>query len=45
MTTPDVAHPGNFICPTCNGIGKVEKLGLFGFKIVRCPSCKGEGRL
>lgn len=33
------------VCPTCNGVGKVEKLGLLGFKIKNCPTCKGSGRI
>jgi DnaJ-class molecular chaperone len=32
-------------CPFCNGYGKVEKLGLFGFKLVRCKACDGTGCL
>lgn len=32
-------------CPTCNGNGLVEKMGLRGVKIKTCPTCEGSGRV
>jgi DnaJ-class molecular chaperone len=32
-------------CPNCNGWGRVEKLGLFGFKFVTCKFCGGSGQV
>ncbi len=37
------------ICPTCNGVGKVQNMRKAGFamyvQVTACPTCKGKGRL
>lgn len=42
---PDSTAATDRACPVCNGWGKVEKLGLRGFKLALCRFCEGSGRV